>query len=113
MMDVLHAPATGICPECQRPFVLMQETQLFCCPSHRIAWKNRMTVRGRVATPLMIAARLTRNGTRGGSASGYRASSDLDTLIRRWRREDAEAKPPRMATVEYVDRRYALGFDPI
>lgn len=70
-----------------------------------------MTVRGRVATPLMIAARLTRNGTRGNSISGYRASSDLDTLIRRWRREDdAEG---RMSTVTCVDRRYALGFDPL
>ncbi|GAA4220197.1 hypothetical protein GCM10022253_23790 [Sphingomonas endophytica] len=110
-MGVLQASAVGICPECQAAFVPQQNTQLFCCSQHRAAWNNRMTVRGRVATPLMIAARLTRNGTRGGSTSGYRASVDLDTLIRRWRQEDQDAR--RMATVAYVDRRYALGFDPI
>ena len=110
-MDVLQAPVIGVCPECQVPFELRQDTQLFCCPEHRTAWNNRMTVRGRVATPLMIAARLTRNGTRGGSLHGFRASVDLDTLIRRWRRED-EAEG-RMSTVAYVDCRYALGFDPI
>ncbi len=111
MIDVLQAFPVGVCPECQAPFALQQPTQLFCCAEHRTSWNNRMTVRGRVATPLMIAARLTRNGSRGGSVSGYRASTDLDTLIRRWRREDEGEG--RMSTVSYVDRRYALGFDPL
>ena len=70
-----------------------------------------MTVRGRVATPLLMAARHTRNGSRGGSRYGYRASVDLDRLLARWRREDA--RDGRMSAVEYNDRRYALGFDPL
>ena len=119
-MAVLHArfqdavpPREGqrTCPECLKHFTPAQEAQLFCSSAHRAAWNNRMTVRGRVATPLLMAARHTRNGTRGRSTFGYRASIDLDRLLARWRREDA--REGRMSAVEYNDRRYRLGFDPL
>ena len=119
-MAVLQAPFYGdvppregqrTCPECLKHFTPAQDAQLFCSPSHRAAFNNRMTVRGRVATPLLMAARYTRSGTRGGSAFGRRASIDLDRLLARWRREDK--CEGRMSAIDYMDRRYALGFDPL
>ena len=109
--DVLHVPLSPCCPECLREFVPTQPTQLFCTPAHRVAWGNRMTVRGRVATPLLIAARLTRGGSRGDHIYGARATRESDALIRHYRAEDAA--DGRMGVLEYVRRRYLLGFDPL
>ncbi|QNQ09268.1 hypothetical protein H3Z74_21780 [Sphingomonas alpina] len=100
-----------LCPECLQPFVRTQPTQLFCTPEHRKDWNNRAAVRARVLMPFAMVARLTRNGTRGDKATGRQATQHHNTLLRRWTDEDkAEG---RMPWVEYLQRRYAAGFDPL
>lgn len=99
------------CPECLSPFKRRHPGQLFCTVAHRDAWNGRAAVRGRVLTPLAIAARVTRNGTRGDRATGARAASEAAALIQRWRDEDRAAG--RMDHPEYLARRYRTGFDPL
>ncbi len=50
------------CPECGQAFKPAQWRQLFCSPKHKSEFHNRQTVRGRVLTPLVMAARQTRGG---------------------------------------------------
>lgn len=97
-----------------RTFEPKVANQLFCCPAHTAAWNNRATARGRVLTHLSIAARVTRNGTRGDPAqreAGRQASKAHNALIQRYRDEDRAAG--RMAWPDYIMRRFALGFDPL
>jgi hypothetical protein len=63
--------------------------------------------RGAVLAPLYAAARATRGGTRGDTATGQRARRDSDLLIQRWRDEDEAAG--RMPAVDYVAARYRHG----
>jgi len=101
------------CPECGKLFEPKVVNQMFCCPQHNTAWNNRATKRGRVLTPLSIAARITRNGTQGKSElreAGREASNAHNRLIRRYRDEDRAAG--RMEWPEYMMRRLKLGFDP-
>ena len=99
------------CPECGASFAPVHAFQLFCSPAHRDTWANRQTVRGRVLTPLVIVARITRDGTRGNRETGKRAAADSAQLIQRYRDEDLAAG--RMAWPEYLSRRYEIGFDPL
>jgi hypothetical protein len=84
---------------------------MFCSHPHRRAWHNRATKRGAVLFSLVMAARETRDGTRGHKATGKTASWQGNSLMQRWRDEDRDAA--RMGQVEYLRRRFALGFDAI
>jgi len=102
------------CPECMRLFEPKVRNQLFCSSAHNTAWTNRGTVRGRVLTPLSMAARITRNGTRGTPEerkAGREASNLHNQLIQRYRDEDREAG--RMGSAEFIRRRLAIGYDPL
>jgi hypothetical protein len=97
------------CPECGQPFRRVQWRQLFCCPAHKAEFHNRNTARGRTLTPLVMAARQTRGGSRGDTATGKAARRDADFLMHRWTIEDREAG--RMSMVEYMALRRRLGFE--
>jgi hypothetical protein len=98
-----------LCPECRAVFAPKHWRSLFCCAEHRVAWHNRATVRGRVLTPLVMAARQTRGGSRGDRDTGKAARRDADAHMQRWRDEDRAAG--RMDQAEYIRRRNKLGFD--
>ena len=119
-MTVLHAAAESVaerstaiprttCPECGGSFALTAPRQMFCTPEHRATFHNRQTVRGRVLTPLSIADRITRGGSRGDKVTGRAARGDAQKLMDRWAAEDREAG--RMSMTEYVRRRKALGYE--
>lgn len=111
--SVLNAVEAGqqyVCPECLDVFRPRMWRQMFCCYWHRRAWHNRATTRGAVLFSLVMAARETRDGTRGRKATGKEASHQSNTLMQRWRDEDRDV---RMGQVEYLRRRFALGFDAI
>lgn len=100
-----------VCPECLARFKPVATRQLFCCAEHKRAWHNRGLTRGAVLFPLACAARETRDGTRGHKATGKEASHQANTMMQRWRDEDAKAG--RMGQVEYLRRRLLMGFDAI
>ncbi|WP_233420084.1 hypothetical protein [Sphingomonas paucimobilis] len=120
-MDVLHAAAkpprqrVGYpprqCPECMAHFKPQDQRQLFCSTEHRVAWNNRATVRGRVLTCYSMAARQTRDGTRGDRDTGKRAAQISHDLMQRYRDEDREAG--RMDAVSFAALRFRHGFEPI
>ena len=120
-MDVLHGHRKMIrqrvaypprqCPECKASFVPKDQRQLFCSTEHRTAWNNRATVRGRVLTTYAMAARQTRDGTRGDKTTGKRAAQISHDLMQRYRDEDREAG--RMDAVAFTALRLLHGFDPI
>ena len=104
-------PACRTCPECGARFALKrgQWRTLFCGPAHRTAWHNRATVRGRVLTPLVMAERETRGGTRGDTETGKAARRMACALMQQWKEEDKAAG--RMSQAQYVRLRLKLGFD--
>jgi hypothetical protein len=112
-----HTPATGAkgsrrCPECLaavKPSAGAGFRNMFCCPEHRVAYHNRATVRGRVLVPLVMAARLTRDGSRGDTVTGKRAARQARTLMQRYAEEDRAGG--RMPADEYAALRHRLGFD--
>lgn len=95
------------CQECSTDFFAAKPNQLFCCREHKRAYNNRWMKRGAVLAPLAVAARYTRNGTRGDKATGSRANTDANRLMERWKQEDEAAG--RIFTVDYVANRYRLG----
>lgn len=102
------------CPECGASAPRRAANQLFCTPAHRDAWNTRIAVRGKVAQPLAMVARITRDGTRGSQVerdTGRRAASELRYLLQKWRDEDRAAG--RMDWPTYLALRYASGFDPL
>lgn len=106
-------PGSRRCPECLAavaPSNAAGNRNMFCCSAHRVAWHNRATVRGRVLVPLIMAARVTRDGTRGNRReTGKRAASDARRLMQRYAEEDREAG--RMPPDEYAALRNRLGHD--
>lgn len=120
-MDVLHAspekPRQRVaypprqCPECGATFKPQDQRQLFCTKEHRTAWNKRATVRGRVLTPYTMAARQTRDGTRGDKGTGKRAAQISHELMQRYRDEDRANG--RMDAVSFAALRLQHGFDPI
>jgi len=120
-MTVLDGPAvelaqsykamSGIkCPECLRDFAAAHPNQIFCSPVHKKAFQNRLIARGSALTPLAMAARITRGGSRGDTATGVRARQDTEKLIARWVAEDKEAG--RMRMDQYIRLRISKGFTP-
>lgn len=119
-MSVLHASAKSaegrgpprparVCPECGAPLPSAAWRQLFCSPAHKAAFHNRQTVRGRTLTPLVIADRITRGGSRGDVATGRSARNRAQRLMDRWAAEDRDAG--RISMVDYVRLRSALGYE--
>lgn len=119
-MTVLDGPAqtarTGepgqfgsVCPECGQAYALKHPNQMFCCTPHRKAFLNRQTVRGAVLTPLVMAARISRGGSRGDKGTGQRARRDAERLIAKWIAEDRTAG--RVSMVGYVALCYRRGFE--
>ena len=96
------------CPECGQPFAPVHPNQMFCSTPHRKDFLNRQTVRGAVLTPLVMAARITRGGSRNDIGTGVRARQDAEHLINKWVDEDRKAG--RMSMVDYVALRYRKGF---
>lgn len=85
---------------------------MFCSAPCRAAYANRMTVRGRQLTPLAMAVRLTRAGTRGspeGRKAGAEAVRRYNQLIDKWAREDRAAG--RISAVDYCAARQRLGYE--
>ncbi|MBV8971894.1 MAG: hypothetical protein JO290_06340 [Sphingomonadaceae bacterium] len=66
-------------------------------------------VRGRQLTPLIMADRMTRGGSRGDKATGRQARLDMQRLVARFAREDAAAG--RMPMTEYLRDRLRLGYE--
>ncbi|WP_227698458.1 hypothetical protein [Sphingomonas hengshuiensis] len=102
------------CPECLKLFEPKVRNQLFCTPQHNAAWNNRATARGRVLTPLGMAARVTRNGTQGAPElreAGRVTRNAYNTLLRNYRDEDREAG--RMPWAQYMLLRLKLGYEPL
>lgn len=91
------------CPECGGD-VPRGARKLFCSPAHKAAYSNRMTVRGRILTPLAMADRITRSDI----ATGKLAGHEYRTLIAQWIAEDRAAG--RFTAVEYLAARRRLGF---
>lgn len=106
-----NGDAQYICPECLTAYRPKVQRQMFCCADHKRAWHNRAVKRGAALFSLAMAARSTRDGTRGDKDTGKRASWQSNTLMQRWRDEDSAAG--RMDQVGYLRRRFALGFDAI
>lgn len=96
------------CAECLAPYTSPQPGQLFCCAEHRTAFQDRMRIRGRQLVPFELAARATRGGSRGDTATGIKARQTALALKDRWNAEDREAG--RMSMVEYV-RRFSRHFE--
>lgn len=94
------------CPECLGE-VTRPGGAIFCTPAHKATYQNRMTVRGRVLTPLSMTDRITRGGTRRDKETGKRARHEAQRLIDAWVVEDREAK--RMPVDEYVAFRRRMG----
>lgn len=101
-------PVRQACPECSHTFQPVHSRQLFCCADHKAAFHNRATVRGRTLTPMAMAARITRDGSRGDLDMGRIARRESRRLIDAWAREDREAG--RMDMVEYMRARTRIGY---
>ena len=104
------APTFGVafCPECRQPFQRIHPRQLFCCAAHKRTFHNRATVRGCTLAPIAIAARITRDGSRGDRETGKAARNESRQLMDRWAREDREAG--RMSMVDYMRARARIGY---
>lgn len=115
--DGSHTPDLGAkgsrrCPECLAAVKASAAAgfrNIFCCPAHRQAWHNRATVRGRVLVPLVLAARVTRDGSRGDRETGRRAARQARALMQRYAEEDRAAG--RMPADEYAALRHRFGHD--
>ena len=95
------------CPECgaERP---LGTRSMFCSPQHKAAFHNRQTVRGRVLTPLAMAVRQTRGGSRGDFAKLGRAlRRQADRMMQKWTDEDRAAG--RLTAAAYCDQRARFG----
>ena len=102
------------CAECGATAPQRAANQLHCSAACRDRWNARIAARGKVAVPLLLVARLTRDGTRGDDADqrlGRTAASQLRHLLRRWKDEDAAAG--RLDWRTFLRRRYAAGYDPL
>lgn len=96
------------CPECGKPFAPTHPNQMFCTTPHRKDFLNRQTVRGAKLTPLVMASRITRGGSRGDTLTGKRARQDAEYLINKWVDDDRRAG--RMSMVDYVALCFRKGF---
>lgn len=86
--------------------------KMFCSAACETEYRNLLTARGRKAMLLVMAARQTRDGTRGKPAqreAGRKASARLAALTQEWRDEDRAAG--RADAIDIYTLRLALGRD--
>ena len=100
--------ARHLCPECGQPFSPVHTRQLFCSRPHYRAFHKRAEYRGGVLAPMMMAARITRGGSRGDKTTGAKARRNAEQLMDRWACEDREAG--RMSMVDYMQARMKIGY---
>lgn len=108
----IGAPGSRRCPECLqavKPSKAAGFRNMFCCETHRQAHHNRATVRGRKLVPLVMAARITRDGSARDKETGKRTRRQSRSLMDAWAREDREAG--RMPADEFAALRHKLGHD--
>lgn len=104
----IGAPGTRRCPECLvRVEPKIGAGNMFCCAEHRIAFVNRNTVRGRQLVPIVLAARLTRDGSERMKGTGKHARRLSRSMMDKWNREDR--LEGRMPADEYHALRVHLG----
>ena len=96
------------CPECRQQFDRVHPRQLFCSNAHKTTFHNRATVRGRMLTPIAMAARITRDGSRGDVGVGKLARRDAHRLMDLWAREDR--LEGRMSMVDYMRERRRIDY---
>jgi hypothetical protein len=65
--------------------------QIFCAPSCKKAHHYREGIRGRQLMMYAMAARQTRNGSRGNQEVGAHASTRMNQLMADWKAEDTAA----------------------
>lgn len=105
-------PAGHDCPECGGTVTPRGPRQLYCSPACKRAWQHRAAVRGRQILPHIMAARATRDGTRGDEGArevGAHAAFLARQLLQQWRDEDAAAG--RMDAVRLAQLRRRFGHD--
>ena len=95
------------CPECGGAVGLSGPRQMFCSTGCRKAHHARETLRGRMLLHFAMAARATRDGTRGDRETGAYASAEARELMQRWAEEDRAAG--RMSAVEIIALRKWMG----
>ena len=106
------APAgTRCCANCPTLFTIRPGARkLFCCAKCEIDYRNLLTVRGRQSMLLVMAARQTRDGTRGTparKAAGLSAVRQLNALLQDWR--DADRAAGRADAIDVFALRERLG----
>jgi hypothetical protein len=98
---------TRLCPECLKPVIAKAGSEkTFCVDGHRHVFHNRAAKRGKLLAPLLMAARITRGGSRGDRATGRAARQEAERLMQRWVDEDREKK--RMSAVDYIAQRRSV-----
>lgn len=97
------------CPECGGEVIAAGPAAIFCSRSCKRAHHDRTERRGARLLPYVMAARQTRDGTRGDKETGAHAAHVARTLMERWRDEDAAAG--RMSATELTALRIRLGHD--
>lgn len=102
-----------LCGECGNPLVrAIGKRNIFCSAPCRVAYSNRMTVRGRVLTAAAMAERMTRQGSRGTPrqrGAGKDAARIYRQLIDQFAAEDRAAG--RISAVDYWAARLTLGYE--
>lgn len=105
--------AQKVCPECGGPVERKSKKgprPIFCCEAHKVAFQNRMIVRGRVLAPFVMGWRIDR----GSGEIAKEAFSQLCSIVDRFNAEDAKAGRPRAdlyaaklmgSGFQYIDRK--------
>lgn len=96
-------PTQRVCAECNQKFEAVNRKKLFCSDTHKLAFHNRCTARGKVLIPLAMAWRTKRGG--GGTAK--KAFAEMCRLLDAFAAEDREGGRMRMA--DYVERGFEHG----
>jgi hypothetical protein len=113
LRDDAGAPRPRCCGECGAVLARAPgKRNIFCAKACRVAYANRMTVRGRQLTALAMADRMTRSGTRGkpeARKAGAEASRRYRQLIDKFAAEDRDAG--RISAVDYCAARQRLGYE--
>lgn len=99
--------AKNPCPECGGPVVAFGPRAVFCGSRCKKAHHYREGLRGRQLLAFAMAARATRDGTRGDKDTGRAASARARDLMQQWAEDDKAAG--RMSAVQLVALRGRMG----
>lgn len=92
-------PKLRNCPECGGEFTAsgkQGKARVFCCPEHKQAHANRMTVRGKQLAKIALGWRQTR----GSGDLGKFLFGEMTTMLDDWNAQDLEAG--RMKAGDYA-----------